>query len=248
MEEVLYGSVWGLISRLLATDDVVKIRTAACRWNVGDKYGLLGDTFFFLLKMNSSRSPGTMIRKVNARDTLLRLRNPILDGIRKFGLHSPQKDALPAPRELRMRGLSSFRSTLHELSGCQTVDTQWYQDKDTWGFSRDGDEYISMSSGSLSPDLGDACWETRGGTAALKALTGTVTSTFGAEGEETGEYEMKNLRQVREGSLSGDDTSLVGPWRCLGYAYNSKTLECGQSVWPMPSFLSSFWTGSLRSN
>ena len=156
MEDVLYGSVWGLISRLLAPDDVVKIRTAACRWNVGDKYGLLGDTFFFLLKMNSSRSPGTMIRKVNARDTLLWLRNSILDGIHKFGLHSPQKDALPAPRELRMRGLSSFRSTLHELSGCQTVDTQWYQDKDTWGFSRDGDAYISMSSGSLSPDLGDA--------------------------------------------------------------------------------------------
>ena len=34
-----------MISLLLTTDDVVKIRAAACRENVGDRYGLIGDTF-----------------------------------------------------------------------------------------------------------------------------------------------------------------------------------------------------------
>ena len=44
MEEVLYGSEWNMISVLLTTDDVVKIRTAASRWNVGDRYGMLVGT------------------------------------------------------------------------------------------------------------------------------------------------------------------------------------------------------------
>ena len=34
MEGVLFGSVWGLISLLLTTDDVVNIRATVCRWNV----------------------------------------------------------------------------------------------------------------------------------------------------------------------------------------------------------------------
>ena len=49
-----------------------------------------------------------------------------------------------------MRDLCSFRSTLYELSGCQTVDTQWYQDKDTWCLPEDADANISISRGSLS--------------------------------------------------------------------------------------------------
>ena len=39
MEEVLYGYVWGMIRLQLTTDDVVKIRTTSCRWNVGDRDG-----------------------------------------------------------------------------------------------------------------------------------------------------------------------------------------------------------------
>ena len=34
MEDVLYGSVWGFISLPLTTDVVVRLCTAACRWNV----------------------------------------------------------------------------------------------------------------------------------------------------------------------------------------------------------------------
>ena len=50
VEEVLYGSVWKKISLLLTTDDVVMLRTAARRWNVADRCGAPGDTFFWLLK------------------------------------------------------------------------------------------------------------------------------------------------------------------------------------------------------
>ena len=50
VEEILYGSVWNMITPLLTTDDVVKVRSAARRWNVGDRYGALGDTFLRLLK------------------------------------------------------------------------------------------------------------------------------------------------------------------------------------------------------
>ena len=35
MEEVSLGSVWELISPLLAPDDVVMLLTAACCWNLG---------------------------------------------------------------------------------------------------------------------------------------------------------------------------------------------------------------------
>ena len=42
MEEVFYGSVWTMISLLLTTNDVVKMRSTACRWNVGDRDGPLG--------------------------------------------------------------------------------------------------------------------------------------------------------------------------------------------------------------
>ena len=35
VEEILRGPVWNMISLLLMTDDVVKVRAGARRWNVG---------------------------------------------------------------------------------------------------------------------------------------------------------------------------------------------------------------------
>ena len=63
--------------------------------------------------------------------TLMQLRNPITDGLQKSGFHLSQGDASLDPRDVEMRDLCSFRSVLHESSACQTVDEQWYQDKDT---------------------------------------------------------------------------------------------------------------------
>ena len=58
----LGSSVCKMISLPLTTDDVVKIRTTACLWNVGDKCGLLGD----MLKIEKFEKIGTVTRKANA--------------------------------------------------------------------------------------------------------------------------------------------------------------------------------------
>ena len=53
-------------------------------------------------------------------NTMLRLRNPIVDGIRGFGLHPPQEETLPD--EQGTVDVSSLRDTLMApLSGNQTV-------------------------------------------------------------------------------------------------------------------------------
>ena len=80
------GSVWNMISLLLTTDDVVKICTTACRWNVGDKYGLLGDTFFWLLKMEQFEKSWNCDEQGRRTYTMLRF------GIRRFGLHPFQEE------------------------------------------------------------------------------------------------------------------------------------------------------------
>ena len=45
MEETLHGTIWSSISLLLTTDDAVRCRTTASRWNVGCRYGELGEIF-----------------------------------------------------------------------------------------------------------------------------------------------------------------------------------------------------------
>ena len=46
MGEVFRVSIWYTIGPMLATDDVVRLRVAASRWNKGDCYGPLGRVFF----------------------------------------------------------------------------------------------------------------------------------------------------------------------------------------------------------
>ena len=43
MEETLHGTSWSMVSPLLTTDDAVRCRTTASHWNVGCRYGELGD-------------------------------------------------------------------------------------------------------------------------------------------------------------------------------------------------------------
>ena len=61
---------------------------------------------------------------------MLRLRDPIMDGIRRFGLHPPQEGTLPDTRDSRY--MIFFTDTLTALSGDQTVDAHLYQDNNTW--------------------------------------------------------------------------------------------------------------------
>ena len=51
MDEILYGTIWRMVSPLLTTDDVVRCRTVSIRWNVGSRYGAMGE-FYFLLRLN----------------------------------------------------------------------------------------------------------------------------------------------------------------------------------------------------
>ena len=55
MEEVFHGSIWKTVGPMLATDDVVRLRVAASRWNKGDWYGPLGRVFFNMLALVAQR-------------------------------------------------------------------------------------------------------------------------------------------------------------------------------------------------
>ena len=71
--------------------------------------------------------------------TMLRLRNPIMDSIRRFGLHLLQKET-PPDGQCTVH-MTSFRSTI------VPADNNWAHP----GYD---DDNASISSGSLSPDLG----------------------------------------------------------------------------------------------
>ena len=109
----------------LTSDDVVKIRTAACRWNVGEIQGLVGDTFFCLQEMEQFEKSwhydpqGEREYTVEAAEAY--------HGLRKFGLHPPSEYAILDSREL-----STLGSMLIELQGCCAIDAWGLQGHDTW--------------------------------------------------------------------------------------------------------------------
>ena len=86
---------------------------------------------------------------------MLRLRNSIMDGIRKCGLHPSQVET--QTDDQGMVDTTSFRDTLITSSGNQTVAPQRYRVEIT-GYDPGYDpgyvtDDVSISSGSLSPDL-----------------------------------------------------------------------------------------------
>ena len=50
MVEILYGTIWRMISPLLATDDAVRCRTVTSLCNVGSRSGEMGEFNFLLLQ------------------------------------------------------------------------------------------------------------------------------------------------------------------------------------------------------
>ena len=76
-----------------------------------------------------------------------------MHGIRRFGLHPPQEETPPDGQGTV--DMTSFRHTLIALSGNQTAEAQLYQADNTWAHPGKIDDNVSMSSGSLSPDLED---------------------------------------------------------------------------------------------
>ena len=85
--------------------------------------------FFRLLKMAQCGKTWHFDEQGRCTYTMLKLRNPIMDGIRRFGLHPPREKT--QPDDQGMVDLTSFTDTQSALSGNQTVDAQGYRDEIT---------------------------------------------------------------------------------------------------------------------
>ena len=109
MEEILYGSIWCMICRLLTTDDAVRLRTLASRWNGRDRYGALGHAFFTLLKLDQYREVWHYDSDCNRVCTPLRKRIPFMEGIRRDGLRLHRKVKPPDGQEEMDFGLRRER-------------------------------------------------------------------------------------------------------------------------------------------
>ena len=115
--------------------------------------GRLGTPSFWLLLMEQFEKFWQHDEQGRRTYTTLRLQNPIMDGIRRFGLHPPQEETLPD--EQGTVDMTSFRDALIALLRNQTVDEQGHRDEITVNVLEYVDDYVSISSGSLSPDLGE---------------------------------------------------------------------------------------------
>ena len=96
---------------------------------------------------------------------LLELRNPNTKGLHVSGLHPPQ-------------GMRYFSGALSEVSDSQTIDEQWYQDKDTW-----------VTGCPISPD-----WDS--------------DIDVGIAGEETSDCEIKTAPSIGGLTLGDDTSLL----------------------------------------
>ena len=111
MDEMLYGLNWLVVGPLLTTDDAVRLRAVANRWNEGDRYGALGNAFFTLLKLDLYRELWQYDSNGYQVCTSSRQRIPLMEGTRKWTSTTPEgKAARWASRDgfglLRERGAS----------------------------------------------------------------------------------------------------------------------------------------------
>ena len=94
-------------------------------------------------------------------------------------------------------------------------------------FQSDVDESVSVTSGSMSPDLGDM-WKY----GCPKSPDWGSDIDFWTEGEEFSEDVTRNLRQVWEGPLLGRNVALSGALSgalgCPRNASDGQQMECPQ--------------------
>ena len=84
---------------------------------------------------------------------MVRKRNPIVDSVRRRGLHTPQEEAPPGGQgEMDM---TSFRDAVMALSASQAAEAQLHQAGSAWGCPDLAADDASISSDSVSPDLGE---------------------------------------------------------------------------------------------
>ena len=90
----------------------------------------------------------------NQEYTTLRRRNLIMDSFRKSGLHFPEEKA-PSSNTQKGVNMASLGDTVMALTGYQVADSQSYQACSTRGYPEFNDDGNSVSSGSMSLDLGE---------------------------------------------------------------------------------------------
>ena len=167
MEEILYGSIWCMISPLLTTDDAVMlISTVTCRWNGENRHGALGYAFFMMLKLDQYKKVWHLDSDGNRVCTLLRMRNPFMEGIRRDGLQLPRKEIPPGAQE--EVDLTSFGNAVMALMRDQAAEALLHQESSAWGYTEIDVDNASVSSGSSL-----LIWR-RGDMAAQKARIGTM--------------------------------------------------------------------------
>ena len=128
---------------MLTTDDVVRCRTRAKRWDAGCRCGELGDIFFEFLQNDPFVGHGHHDAKGNKLCTKLKKCDPFLDSFRQWGLHAPEAAAVPCEV-----------SSLGEAAANLMNDARLREIFISRGYC-ECDDLDSMSSGSMSPDLGD---------------------------------------------------------------------------------------------
>ena len=79
-EELFHGSIWKTVGPMLATDDVVRLRVAASRWNKGDWCGPLWTRLLQHYDTDGNRVISSVRRCI-----------PVMEGIHRDGLQLPRK-------------------------------------------------------------------------------------------------------------------------------------------------------------
>ena len=163
MEAILYGSTWDIINPLLTTDDVVRTRVAAKKWNIGEKYGALGPLFFDMLKFEQFGVEWSYDAGGNRVSTLRRKHNPIMNGMRVHGLHllnAVPSPSGPADMTVLRNGFAALAG--YPVEGYPVTNMRPYMENATRESpvtepnDNDNDDEETFSSGNMSPDLGEA--------------------------------------------------------------------------------------------
>ena len=167
MVEILSGALWNIVSRSLTTDDAVRCRTVACSWNVGSRCGDAGELYVMLLKNDPYEKHRQYDAEGNKLHTMLKKNNPIMEGVRKWGLHELGDAVLASTTGTQEP--PSLMDAIMWFTGNQIADTNLGHAcglrRCNWTVTRrctcprpfletPGD-LDSMSCGSMSADLGE---------------------------------------------------------------------------------------------
>ena len=110
MDEILYGSIWRMASPLLTTDDVVRLRGVASRWNVGNRCGEMGEFYFLPLQNDPYEKHWHCDMNGDKKYTMLKKNDSFVEGFRKWRLYGPCFHSREPDVRKSRSGRSSVRS------------------------------------------------------------------------------------------------------------------------------------------